>query len=174
MKKVIVFLTVFALTGLNGCNFKFPITAKSTIPIDQNILGVWHLKSDPESGFEIEEINVTILPKNKTEYLINYPLDEDGELFYVKAYHVQIAGISAVQLELMGTSEGFLGGIEPYTLVKIFIENETMVIKFLNPEVIDTDVSSKEEFRKMIVENQDNEELFFFPIKLVKLTDIIN
>ncbi|MCP5003227.1 MAG: hypothetical protein GY941_04640 [Planctomycetes bacterium] len=173
MKRTAILLAVLVLF-LAGC-YDYPITKEHTIPIDPSLIGAWmHL-----NGKELDHDNrVVVLKFSKTEYLIlNHNSKENKEMCF-RGYPIKIGGISCLQLEMIGTVEGPAPNEpDPFVVVSYSVaNNEELDFKFLNTDLVDTQLKSSNALKKAFLEHRDNKNLFTYfdekvPVKYRRIRD---
>ncbi len=156
-KSLILIVCIF----LFGCNYESPVPSENDIPIKKELLGLWQF--DPE----FENAQLRISANGETEYLLTSPVD--GDSFQARAYHVNIGGIDAVQLQFLGTEDAPLEENQ-YNLAVFEKQDNGIIVKFLNDYVINTSITSGEELKENILAQKDNKELFHIPV--LRLTKI--
>jgi hypothetical protein len=153
----VLLLSIFFLTA---CEYDIPLTFEHNIPIDQSILGSWvYVPAANEDG----NTEVRIHGFSDTEYSIHYMEDDDD--LYFRAYAVNIAGTSAVQLELTGTDEESVeqGQENRYVVAQYTMVNGQLEIKTLNSELVSNSITDPETLRQVFAEHKNNPELFNDP-----------
>jgi len=153
-----------ALFLLSSCDFKVPLTSKHSIGIDQAVLGSWELIA--EKGQEADPsgtVTIKVYQFSETEYLIHY--FEAGSSYYFRGYPINIEGVEAVQLDLLGSDEELVAKDDEDRFHVASYEwlNGQLVIRTLNSEVVDDDISDSESLRKAFLANKDNPDLFQDP-----------
>ena len=102
MKCKLTLLAVAALL-ISGCEYESPLTKEHNIAVDPAVLGLW--EAIPDEGKEPDQDErMMILKYSNTEYMIHYPVKDDG--IYFRAYPVKIGDVSCVQLQAIGTGDG--------------------------------------------------------------------
>jgi hypothetical protein len=121
MKSVAMFLVIAGLF-LAGCKYEAPLTTEHSIPVDSSVLGLW--EPIPEKGGEsAEDERMMILKYSDTEYLIHYPVEENGLYFRGYAIHVKMLNTELVSDELT----------ESEALKKAFLKHKDNKHLFANP-----------------------------------------
>lgn len=158
MKTVWVFVVSVLL--LAACEYKAPLTTEHRIPIDPQVLGLWQII--PEEN-ENDDTFIRIFKFSDTEYTLQY--HEHGGDFYFRAYAINIGGVSAVQLELVGTDDGPVKANEDdrYHVVAYHLENQILKISSLNSELVDDELPDSESLRKAFIQHKENPGLFNDP-----------
>src|SRR5580658_2328884 len=99
MKKLFIIL-VWGL--LAGCDYTVPLVKTPGTEIDKSVLGLWQR---PIAEGKIEQL--LVLPLDKNEYLVSYPLDAKEGMF-ARACLCRTDDKTLVQLKWFGTAEGKL------------------------------------------------------------------
>jgi hypothetical protein len=166
-----IYLALFAgFFSLASCVYDVPLSTDHSIPIDASILGSWKLI--PETNQVDEAVDgkptdskdgVRIYPFSDTEYSVHYY--EDNNDFYFRAYRINVGGVSAVQLVLIGTNEEAVTDDEDdrYVVASYKIVEGLLEIRTLNTELVKDDLPDSESLKKAFIEHKDNPELFNDP-----------
>lgn len=174
MKKIHMLLFAFFFS-LTACVYDAPLSSDHSIPIDQSILGSWNILAETnqidEAARNIAEGNTTVDSKtgvriykfSDTEYSVHYY--EDNNDFYFRAYTIDIGGVSAVQLELIGTNEEAVAGDEDgrYHVASYRMVDGLLEIRTLNSDLVSDDLLDSESLQKAFMTHKDNPELFNDP-----------
>ena len=158
MKAIWVFILGVLL--LAACEYKAPLTREHGITVDPSILGLWQIiPAENES----DDTYIRIFRFSDTEYSLQY--HEHGGDFYFRAYAINIGGVSAVQLELIGTDDGPVDADEDdrYHVVSYQLENQLLKISSLNSELVDDELPDSKSLRKAFIQHKDNPGLFNDP-----------
>lgn len=159
---------VFSFFVLTACQYKVPITTVHNIPVEHHVLGAW--KIIPAEN-ENDDTHIRIFKFSDTEYTVHY-LEDGGDLYF-RAYIIDIAGITAVQLELIGTDDGPVAVAENdrYQVVSYQLENGLLKISTLNSDLVDDELSDSESLRNAFIHNKNNPELFNDPGVFERISD---
>ena len=161
-------LAILTILFLSSCVYDAPLTEENKIPIDEAIVGLWgHATKDKEESDPGPEL--MILKYSDTEYLVHYPANKKG--FYFRGYPIKISGVSCVQLEVIGTSEGRLKEDfdSRFRVMSYQVTDQGLVIRELNDDLVNSDLKTSEELRKAFVEHKDHEFLFTKPQRFEKV-----
>jgi len=145
-----------------GCEYEAPLTDEHSIPIDSAVLGLWELI--PEEGNKPKpEERAMVLKYSDTEYLIHYPLGEEG--MYFRGYLINIGGISCIQVERIGSASGppDEDDMDRFHVVSYKVENGNLVVKILNTDLVDDGLKDSKALKKAFLKHKDNESLFRDP-----------
>jgi hypothetical protein len=159
VKKLVPTLLLL-LVALAACQYDAPLTTDHVIPIDPSILGSWAIipaeNDDPETRVQIHGFS-------DTEYAIHY--HESSIDLYFRAYAINIAGVPAVQLELIGSGEGAVGSDEEdrYVVARYRLVDGQLEVRTLNTELVDDALKDSESLRAAFIAHKDNPELFSDP-----------
>jgi hypothetical protein len=104
-----------------------------------------------------------ILKYSETEYLVHYPTGKDQT--YYRAYPIKVDGVSCVQLQTIGDSEGDIKDDRKYHVVTYSVSNGELEIKVLNTDLIDRDLRDTASIKQAFLKNRDNKNLFTNPGK---------
>jgi len=145
---------------LAACQYKAPITTDHNIPVDPGVLGSW--KIVPAQNQDNDSA-ILIFQFSDTEYSVRY--HEDSGDLYFRAYAIDIDGVTAIQLELIGNDDGAVDADEKdrYHVVAYELENDLLKISSLNTELVDDELTDSESLRKAFIEHKENPELFNDP-----------
>ena len=162
MKKLTGILVVAVLLG--GCLFDFPVTEEHDIPVDPGLLGVWEIAP----GQDNEETEwLVVLEFSPTEYVIDY--FGDSGAIYFRAYGIDIDGIEAVQLEVLGDEKGPpKDKWNRFHIIRASVEDEQLTIETINEHLVGADSASSEDLHEVIVLHKGNEELFGEPMFFIR------
>ncbi len=156
-------LITLLIMFITACQYHAPLTTEHNIPIDPAILGAW--ESVPGTGEWSSSIEKMRVQKfSSTEYMIHY-FTEGSEMDF-RAYLIEVAGISAIQLELIGTDEGAIGedDKDPRFIVASYaIKDGGMEIRLLNTKLISDALKDSKSIHKAFIEHRENPELFVDP-----------
>lgn len=161
MRRAVLWLAVSTLF-LAGCDYEVPLTEEHSIKIDSSVLGLWEIVSEngePSTSGD----RLTILKYSDTEYLIHYPVGEDG--IYYRGYSIRVGDITCVQTQVIGDSDGPAGDDDKnlYGVVIYILANGELEIKTLNKELISKELKDSEALRNAFLKHQKNEDLFIDP-----------
>lgn len=167
MKNTIL-VSLLGLLLLTACEYDVPLATEHNIQIDDAVLGTWKITSIENKDDDTE---IRIHKFSNTEYAVHYL--EDGGNLYFRAYAINVAGISAVQLELIGSGEEAIGSNEDdrYHVASYKIVDGLLHIGVLNSKLVDDELSDSESLRKAFVKHKDNPELFNDPGVFRKIKD---
>ena len=156
-----VFTMLLVTTALlcAGCKYEVPLTKEHTIPVDSSVLGLW--EALPEEGKEADTGDrMMILKCSDTEYLLHYPVENDG--LYYRGYPIALGGRSYIQLQVIGTDDGppkedekELFHVASYQLMDGELE-----IKTLNTDLVDDNLKTTAALVEAFLNHKDNKELF--------------
>ena len=145
-----------------GCEYEAPLTEDHTIAIDSAVLGLW--EAIPDEGEEPDQDErMMILKYSTTEYMIHYPVKDDG--MYFRAYPVKLGDVSCVQLQAIGTSEGPPKKDEKnlFHVASYRLANGELEIKLLNADLVDDDLKTTEVLTQSFLKHKGNKKLFINP-----------
>ena len=155
-----IWVSVLSVLLLAACEYKAPITTEHKIPIDPLVLGAW--KIVPAENQD-NNSSVLIFRFSDTEYSVHYH-ESSGDLYF-RAYGINIDGVGAAQLELIGSDDGPVDEDEQdrYQVVSYELENDLLKISTLNSEWVDDELPDSESLRKAFIEHKENPGLFNDP-----------
>lgn len=169
--KIIFMIALFFLIA--GCEYEISLTDEHKIPVDKAVLGLWEavpekgIVSDPKDRISDSEERLMVLKNTDTEYLIHYPTGDEG--FYFRGYTVRIGGVSCVQIQLIGDSNGAIKtGERMYQVVSYQFVNGELEIKTLNTDLVDTNLKDRNKLKKAFLMNKNKGELFINPVMFRK------
>lgn len=153
-------VSFLGLLLLTACEYNAPLTEDHDIPIDQAVLGSWKIAAIENKDDDTE---IRVYKFSETEYAMHYL--EDGGNLYFRAYAINLGGVSAVQLELIGNGEEPVAGDEDdrYHVVSYKIVDDLLHIATLNSNLVDDELPDSESLQKAFIEHKDNPELFNDP-----------
>lgn len=141
-----------------GCLYETPIAEPSDAPVDPALLGTWELVPPEPKSNEIDQI--LILAFSGTEYLVHSPVGGNDEAYY-RAYAARIGDVPCMQLQLIGSPAGppkddpSLYHVAAYTL-----DGDELEIKFVNTDLVGTDLKTSDDLRAKFLEHRNNPDLF--------------
>ena len=143
-----------------ACQYDAPLTTAHDIPIDPAILGTWVIvpseNDDPATLVRIHRFS-------DTEYAIHYQESELG--LYFRAYAINIAGVAAMQLELIGSDESAVGSDaeDRYVVARYSMVNGQLEVSTLNTDLVSDKLADPESLREAFIANKNNPDLFNDP-----------
>ncbi len=152
-------LLAIVLSLTSGCVHEAPLTTEHTLAIDPALLGLWELvpaeaKGDPEKD------RMVVMRWSDTEYVVQSHLGPEGDFF--RAYPVEIGGHSLIQAEFLGNY--FRDWYPPdktfYPIINYEIVEGILIIRGLNPEVVDVEITDSAALREAFLKNKDRSDLF--------------
>lgn len=154
MRKLLILLCLIALTG---CQYDVPVVKDAKKDIDQKVLGLW--ESLEKNSDDVKD-RMLILKFSDREYLVHYPSNKtDG--IYFKAFLIDVAGMTLVQLQCLATGKGELAGNDKnYALARYTVNGEQLQFQLINTEVVSNKIKDSEKIKDEIENNKDNPELF--------------
>jgi len=160
--KKVTLLSFCVLLFLSACEYRSPVTTIHRIPIDPAILGPWVIV--PQEN-EDDSTELRILEFSDTEYSIHYS-EGSGDLYF-RAYAFEAGGVSAVQLELIGSDKESIRGNDDYP-ERFQVASYKMVgglleVRTLNSDLIKSKSSDSDTLRSEFVKYKDHPELFNDP-----------
>ncbi len=161
MKRAVMLSALVAIL-LVGCEYKVPLTKEHSVAIDPMVLGVW--ESIPDEGEEAESAErMVILKYSDTEYMVHYPVGEDG--VYYRCYPIKIEGTSCVQVQAIGNSDGPPAEDERelFHVVSYRLTDGILEIRTLNTDLVVDDLKTTEELMAAFLAHKDDAHLFVNP-----------
>jgi hypothetical protein len=152
--------TFLGLLLLAACEYNVPLTTDHNVSIDPAVLGSWKIASIENKDDDTE---IRIHQFSDTEYAVHYL--EDGGNLYFRAYAINVGGVSAIQLELIGSGEKSVGRDEDdrYHVASYKIVDDLLHIGTLNSDLVDDELPDSESLRSAFIKHKDNPELFNDP-----------
>lgn len=154
-----ILIAVFIL--LAGCEYEAPLTTDHSVAIDPAVLGVW-VPDDGEAP-KLDE-RLMILKYSDTEYLIHYPPSGNDETYY-RGYPIKIGSMSCVQVQVIGTEVGppEQDSKKLFYVLWYQLTDGQLEIRKLNTDLVDDDLKTTDELRKVFLKNSKNKDLFTDP-----------
>lgn len=159
LMKAVLHLLVFSF-ALAACQYKVPLTEEHEIPVDPLVLGSWKIVPAPGQD---NDSAILILKFSDTEYSVRY--HEDGGNLYFRAYGINIDGIAAIQLELIGNDDGAVNADEydRYHVIAYHLDKDLLKISTLNTELVDDELEDSTSLRNAFIQHKTNPDLFGEP-----------
>lgn len=160
-------LLILMLT-LSACVFDVPLTEEHDIPIDAGLLGLWEALPNETDKSEKPD-RLLVLKFSDTEYLVEHL--NAGSSIYFRAYLVEVAGVRAVQLQVIGDNIDPVGpgDSDLYSVVSYELSEDELTITELNTRLVNKDLPSTEALRQAFEAQKDAEDLFIDPLVYRKL-----
>lgn len=150
-----IFLVTLAAVLLTACDFTVSLSKKPEMRIDDRVTGLWQ-RTKPDGGVE----SLLILPLNEYEYFISWPHGAKTEL-YARAHLFELAGMTLVQLQWFGNSDGDIPDDDRnYQVADYSMDDTTLTIRLVNADTIGSDFHSADELAEAIVADRDNPSLY--------------
>ena len=166
MKLKIIFMVALMFV-IAGCEYETSLTDEHKIPVDKTVLGLWEAVPE-KGGVSDPKERLMVLKYTDTEYLVHYPTGDEG--FYFRGYPIRIGGISCVQIQLIGDSNGDIKtGDRKYHVVSYQFVNGELDIKTLNTDLVDKNIKDRNKLEKAFLKNKNKGELFRNPAKFRKV-----
>lgn len=141
---------------LNSCVFDSPFESNAKIPTDANLLGRWDEVSEKNPN------RMLVLQHSANEYMVQYPVKENGMFF--RAYPVDLGGVTYVQLQLIGTAEGPVKAEDrKYHLFKVTAKEDSMELCAINPEALGIKSGNPAALKAAFAKHKDDPGLFAKP-----------
>ncbi len=138
-----------------GCDYTLKLVDKPTINIDRSVIGLWQSTNHND---QVE--NLLILPLGNKEYMVSFPAGSDDAMF-ARASLWRQKEMVLVQLNWFGTAKGKLPeNKRTFQYASYKLNDDSLTVRLLNPEIISTKLASTEEFVQNIEKNKDNVKLF--------------
>ncbi len=153
-RRIVFFSAIIALLAV-GCDYELQLAEEATESLNPELVGLWE-RVDSRG----REERLLVLPQNDKEYLISFPAAEDYAMFGLTRLW---AGeeMALMQIDWFGTAQAKLPEDDRTLQYADFsLENETLTVRLLNPEVISDDIDTREDFIHALRENLENSELF--------------
>jgi hypothetical protein len=153
MQKLMLMCVACAL--LAGCDYTVPLVKTPNAGVDAAIAGLWQ-----RSGVGGKMESLLVLPLNKQEYLVVFPVGSQDAMF-ARGCLWRSAAITLVQLDWFGTAQGKLPeDNRTFQFVSYAIKGDSMGLRLLNPDIVAKDVTSSDALAKAIADNKDDPKLF--------------
>jgi hypothetical protein len=154
-----------SLLLLNSCVFESPFETQAKIPVNPALLGRW--ESVPGGDGQASE-RMLVLQHSPNEYAVEYPVGEKAMFF--RAFAVELAGGSFIQIQLIGTAEG---PVKPedrkFHLLKVSATADAMEMRTIDPDVLGKDHGDPAQMKAAFNEHKDDPKLFEDPEKFRKI-----
>jgi hypothetical protein len=137
-----------------------PLVKTPGTEIDKSVLGLWQR---PIAEGKIEQL--LVLPLDKNEYLVSYPLDAKEGMF-ARACLCRTDDRTLVQLKWFGNVDGDWPDDKRPDDKRVFqflsysVSGDNLTVRLLNTDVVNKDVASMKELAKSIAANRANPNLF--------------
>jgi len=155
---VLIAVTLF----ITGCDYLAPLVVEHNIAIDPSVIGLWDEVPEGDKPPDPKD-RMLILKYSETEYLVHYPTGKDQT--YYRAYPIKVDGVSCVQVQTIGDSEGDIKEERKYHIVQYTVSNGELEIKTLNTDLVDRDLRDTDSIKQAFLKNKDNKNLFTNPGK---------
>lgn len=144
-------------TFLSGCVYKVPLTEACSIPINEEVLGVWIEEEDIGKPGE-DRNGIHVLRFSPTEYLILLMDDELDDPVILRGYPIKIGGMPLVQIELPRGPEDHEE--QRFHVARYAVTNQQLHLSLLNKQIINENIQSSEELKQAFLENLEHPDLF--------------
>lgn len=144
---VAVIVAVVAL-GFTGCDYRLPLTATPSRPIDEHFLGRWVEIRQPRAPKRM-----TIRRGTGDTYRISY---DDGDGWRpIEAYHSDVAGLPlmTVQYASPTSDHPFV-----YAMFTLSDDERYLVVRRISPKII-ADADDRDALIQSLISNKDNPDL---------------
>ena len=161
-RKFFLLLLAGVLLLLAGCIYEAPLTGEHTIAVASAVLGLWEfVPGEGEKPGPPERMMV--LRYSDTEYLIHYPMGQDG--MYFRGYEVRVGGVPCVQLQLLGSEEGPVERNEKdlFQVASYQLVGDELLVRTLNRELVADELKDSAALRKAFLNHRSSKELFTNP-----------
>lgn len=163
LKNIFMIALIFIFAG---CEYETSLTDEHKIPVSKAVLGLWEAVPEKNGDSGSKEY-LMVLKYSDTEYLIHYPTGDEG--FYFRGYPVRIGGISCVQIQLIGDSNGDIRMADRrFHVVSYQFVNGELEIKTLNTDMVDKKIIDRSKLKKAFLTNKNKRELFTNPVRFRK------
>lgn len=159
-----LWLLAFAIVG---CTYDAPLSGPQSRPVDSQLFGVW--RAIDEDADE-PPTTMIVLPFSSTEYLIHYPTATDDSNYF-RGYPIEVAGVTCVQLELLGTHNGRDTTKTPFTVALYSLRGDTLEVRTLNESLVSADLSGTEALAEAFAKHASDPELFHNPGRFKRVTE---
>jgi hypothetical protein len=154
--------TWLALVGalfFGACVYDVPVTTDHAISIDETILGAWKSVPVENEG----QVQTRIFRFSETEYVVHY-LEDDWDVYF-RAYPIDIGGVPAVQLEVLGDEDESVAtdAAERYTVAAYRLLDGKLEVRTLNSDLVSPDIKDSESLRAEFLKHKDHPQLFNEP-----------
>jgi hypothetical protein len=110
-----------------------------------------------------------VLPLNEYEYLVSWPAGKAGEL-YARGHLIEFTGQTLLQLQWLGSSSGaWLEEDGLYQVANYTVTPGGLSVRWLNPDIINRDVSSSLRLADAVAHNRGHPRLFREPVVFRKV-----
>ena len=159
---------LLAIIVLIGCKYEAPLSQEHTVAIDPSLLGVWEPVLD-EGEEASDDENMIVLRYSDTEYFVRFGM-EDDQAVYFRAYPIKIAGLSCIQLEMIGSHNGPIEKDEKklFDVVSCALADGELEVKVLNARLVSDNLKSTKALQGAFSKRRNEDELFWKPTKYKK------
>ena len=162
VKKALAMGVVCAL--LVGCDYTVPLVKTPEMDSDAAVIGLWQRSWD-DGRLE----NLLVLPLSKQEVLVVFPYGSKNAMF-ARGCLWHDSDVKLMQLAWFGTAQAKLPqDNRTFQFASYAVEDDTLNVRLLNPEVVSKDIASSEALAQAIADNQDNPKLFRDPMVFKKV-----
>jgi hypothetical protein len=149
---------------LVGCVYEVPLATDSQQDVNRALLGKWQTVAG-----DGEVMELLVLPLGANEYLVHYPSKAKDGIFF-RAFVAQTGEVPIMQFQALGTSAGDVPDDQRvYHFGTFRLDGQQLVLRLINPEVVNRDVTSTEALAKAIAGQRQNPVLFSEPTVFQKL-----
>jgi len=140
---------------VSACDYTIPLSHQRGMAIDDTLTGLWQ-RTTSQGTRE----HLLVLPLNRHEYLISFPA-KAAKALYARAWSLQFAGHTFVQLRWIGTAAGTTpDNNRVYQLATFRHHGDSLEIRMLNADLISREISSSDALRKAILKHRNDPTLF--------------
>ena len=159
-------LALIPLLVVTACTYDVPLVADHAVPIDSALLGRWIPEGEAAADAGAERI--TVLRASETDYLVHH--EDDGSSLYFLAWRIELDGVAALQLEVIGSDQRPAGASDPdrFSVVTYRIADGALEVLELNTRLIDKDLPGTGALQEAFRAHRDHPELFTAPTRYRK------
>lgn len=153
MKRMMIVSAVCVL--LAGCDFTVPLVKTANLPMDPAVVGAWR-----RTGADNKSERLLVLPLSKQEYLVVFPAGSEDAMF-ARGCLWRDGDTPLVQLDWFGTGRGNLPDDDrTFQYATYTVDQDTLSIRLLNPEVVAKDIPSSDALVNAITEHKNHPDRF--------------
>ncbi|MEI8206870.1 MAG: hypothetical protein WCG03_08330 [Kiritimatiellales bacterium] len=145
------------LVLLAGCDYEIPLSQTASSDANPALAGTW-------AGQPADEETVSMkIATSGTDYFVTYGASSNA--FCFKGFEIKAAGLSLIQLELLGATEG---SKNKYVFAKYELTPSGLAVYRLNNEIVSAKCQTAEELLNDINVHRQNPSLFTEALKFTR------
>lgn len=159
---------ILVILSTVACRYEFPLADPRDIMLDNRVMGAWLRYDGGQVAGRDEQLR--ILGYSNSAYMVHYTVDEKA--LYFRAYPIEVAGLSLVQLELIGTHEGPVAGDvhRLYHVVGYQLDDDELTVRTINTQLLGEDVDSRSDLLEAVTRHSNNNTLLVNPMVFTRVS----